>query len=219
MVEWVVLQVLLHFRQQPLYDAQKLRAEWKPHRQPAAPEVRVGIMGMGVLGQAVLEGLRPFGFNMAGWARTARGDHGIPMFTGREELSDFLRRTDILISLLPLTEETRGLLAAPLFGHLARDGALGGPVLINAGRGGLQVEADVDAALRTGVLKAASIDVFEVEPLPATNPLWKTPNLIITPHNSAPSAPFELVPVILAALEDHEAGRPLRNVVNRTAAY
>src|SRR5690606_21739386 len=127
------------------------QALWKPRRQPAAPEVRVGIMGMGELGTAALVGLAPFQFDIAGWSRSRHRGATIPMFTGREELGDFLARTDILISLLPLTPETRGLLAMPLFERLPQDGALRGPILINAGRGGLQIEADVDAALRTGV--------------------------------------------------------------------
>ena len=107
----------------------------------------------------------------------------------------------------------------PLFGKLAQDGALGGPVLINAGRGGLQVEADIVRALAEGVLAGASLDVFEEEPLPAASPLWTMPNVVITPHVAAASAPAELVPAMIDQMAAYEAGKPLINVIDRAAMY
>ena len=100
-----------------------------------------------------------------------------------------LARSDILVCLLPLTAATRGILNAALFAKLPRDGRLGGAVLLNAGRGGLQVEADIVAALETGALKGASLDVFETEPLPQDLPLWRHPAVFVTPHNAAMSHP------------------------------
>lgn len=219
MTEWVVLQVLIHHRQQRTYDRQQAARAWKELRQPAARDVRVGIMGLGELGRDAATVLRRLGFNVAGWSRRPADIEDITCFYGRSALDRFLVRTDILVSLLPLTPETKSILALPLFEKLARDGLLGGPILINAGRGGLQVEADIVAAIERGVLVGASLDVFEREPLDPTNPLWALPNVIITPHAAAASAPKALIPSILAQIRDFEAGEPLKNLVDRNAMY
>jgi len=219
MTEWVVLQVLIHHRQQRTYDRQQAARVWKELRQPAARDVRVGIMGLGVLGRDAATVLRRLGFNVAGWSRRPADIENITYFYGRSALDRFLERTDILVSLLPLTPETKGILATPLFEKLARDGALGGPVLINAGRGGLQVEADIVSAIKRGVLVGASLDVFEREPLDLGSPLWALPNVIITPHAAAASAPTALIPPILDQIRDFEAGKPLQNVVDPIAMY
>ncbi len=141
------------------------------------------------------------------------------MFAGDGERDAFLARTDILVSLLPLTPETRGILNAELFGKLARDGALGGPVVINAGRGGLQVEADIAAALADGTLAGVSLDVFETEPLAPDSPLWGFENAILTPHAAGYSAPAELAPGIIDAIAKYEQGGALKNVVDRARGY
>lgn len=219
MTEWVTLQVLMHHRQQKAYDAQQAARRWRELPQPAAGEVRVGIMGMGVLGRSAAGVLSRLGFRVAGWSRRPSDVPGVESFAGQDQRDAFLARTDILVALLPLTPETRGILSMPLFRKLARDGALGAPVLINAGRGGLQVEADIVAALDEGVLGGASLDVFEVEPLPATSPLWTHPGVTITPHAAAFSSPEMLVPPILAQIAAFEGGTPLANVVDRAAAY
>jgi glyoxylate/hydroxypyruvate reductase A len=174
---------------------------------------------MGVLGRDAAEVLVRLGFRVAGWSRRPANVAGVESFAGAEQRDAFLARTDVLVCLLPLTGETRGILSMPLFGKLARGGALGPPVVINAGRGGLQVEADIVAALDDGVLGGVSLDVFEVEPLPKTSPLWLHPKAILTPHAAAWSAPEALVPPILAQIDAYEAGGPLRNAVDRDAAY
>jgi glyoxylate/hydroxypyruvate reductase A len=163
--------------------------------------------------------LARLGFQVAGWSRRAADLPGVAMFHGRAELGAFLARTDILVSLLPLTNDTRGILDMALFRQLAHDGRLGGPVLVNAGRGGLQVEAEIIAALDAGVLKGASLDVFETEPLPATSPLWAREDVILTPHCAAASAASALAPAILAQIRAFEAGAPLANVVDRATGY
>ncbi len=173
MTEWIVWRCLDHLRQGPRYRAQQASRQWIDDRdQPAARDVRIGVMGLGVLGQDAIRALRMLGFDVAGWSRSPRVLEGVPTFSGDEGLPAFLARTDILVALLPLTPDTKGLLNGRLFAGLARDGRLGGPVLVNAGRGGLQVEADILAALDAGVLKEASLDVFETEPLPEASPLW-----------------------------------------------
>ena len=219
MTEWVTLQVLLHHRRQRIYDAQQRERRWHELRQPAAHDVRVGIMGMGVLGRDAAEVLVRLGYPVAGWRRGPEKVAGMLSFHGTGQLDAFLARTDILISLLPLTPETRGILAMPLFEKLAHDGALGGPVLINAGRGGSQVERDIVAALDRGVLIGASLDVFEIEPLDPASPLWARDDVIITPHCAAWSDPAPLALAILAEIGAFERGKPLRNVIDREKFY
>jgi len=219
MVEWITLQVLLHHRQQRRYDRLQRERRWHELTQPAATEVRVGVMGMGVIGAAAAEILARLGFRVAGWSRTPKAVEGIEAFHGAAGLDAFLARTDILVVVLPHTPETHGLLAMPLFRKLAPDGALGGPILINAGRGLLQVEADIVRAIEEGVLIGASLDVFEAEPLDPTSPLWGLDDVVVTPHAAGWCDPRELVRQIAGQIEAYEAGRPLRNVVDRKAHY
>jgi glyoxylate/hydroxypyruvate reductase A len=219
MTEWVTLQVLMHHRRQRAYDGQQRARTWLELRQPAAREVRVGIMGLGVLGSDAAEVLIRLGYQVAGWRRTAAEIPGMPVFHGPEQLDAFLARTDILVSLLPLTPETRGLLAIPLFEKLAQDGALGGPVLINGGRGGSQVESDIVTALDRRVLLGASLDVFEREPLDPASPLWGRDDVIITPHAAAWSDPAPLALAMLEQIAAFERGEPLRNAIDRAALY
>ncbi len=219
MTEWVVLQVLLHHRQQLAYLAQQRERRWQERSQPAASDIRVGIMGLGVLGRAAAEPLVGLGFQVAGWSRTPSTIPHVESYAGAVELDTFLARTDILVCLLPLTPETNHILSMGLFEKLARDGAAKGPVVINAGRGGLLVEADLVEAIRRGVLKGASLDVFETEPLAPSSPLWGLDSVVVTPHCAAWSDPRELTRQILDQIAAHEADRPLHNVVDRQAMY
>jgi glyoxylate/hydroxypyruvate reductase A len=140
-------------------------------------------------------------------------------FAGEEDFDAFLKRTDILVSLLPLTPDTRGILSRRLFAKLARDGRLGGPIIINAGRGGLQVEADILAALDDGTLAAATLDVFETEPLPAQSRLWTHPSVTVTPHNAAASEASAISAYIADQIRRFEEGEPLQNVIDRQLGY
>lgn len=220
MSEWVLLHTLIHHRQQRMYDWQQDQQIWDEDvEQPAAADVRVGIMGLGVLGVDAAHKLATVGFDVAGWSRKPRRVDGVACFHGEEGLDAMLARTDILVALLPLTPETRGILNGRLFARLARDGRLGGPILLNAGRGGLQVEADILAAFDEGVLKAATLDVFETEPLPKDSPLWRHPRVTISPHNAAISAPDTVVRYIVGQIEAHERGAPLLHVVDRAQGY
>ena len=220
MSEYVVLHCLMHLRQQRRFDAQQREKIWQDDRdQPAGREVRVGVMGLGVLGQDAAQKLALMGFSVAGWSRTPKDAGNIKVFFGPESLDSFLARTDILVCLLPLTSETRGILNRSLFERLARDGRLGGPVLVNAGRGGLQVETDILAALKEGTLGAATLDVFETEPLPEASPLWTHPRITVTPHNAADSNPETIGAQIAEQIRRHESGGSLANVVDRAMGY
>jgi glyoxylate/hydroxypyruvate reductase A len=219
MREYVVLHVLMHHRRQRLYDAQQRRRLWREHPQPAASEVGVGVMGLGVLGRSCAEALGRIGFRVAGWSRTKKVIPGVETFWAADGLDRFLARSEILVCLLPHTPSTEGILDIRLFRKLKRDGALGGAYLINAGRGGLQVDADILAALDQGALTGATLDVFPTEPLPPTSPLWDRPEVTITPHNAAVSVPTALVDNVLQQIERLEAGLALAHVVDRAAGY
>lgn len=218
MSEWVVMQCLMHLRQMPAYLRFQAELRWDELDQPEAHDVTVGVMGLGVLGQDAAAKLKAMGFDVIGWSRTQKTIAGIKTYDA-EGLDNFLGRTDILVGLLPLTEETRGFYNARLFSRLRQGGALGRPVFINAGRGGSQVEADILAALASGVLGGASLDVFEQEPLSAESPLWSEPNVIITPHAAAASDVVALMRHVAEQITRHEAGKPLEHLVDRTLGY
>ncbi|HEX2655693.1 MAG TPA: glyoxylate/hydroxypyruvate reductase A [Xanthobacteraceae bacterium] len=219
MTEYVVLHVLMCHRQQRLYDTQQRRRLWLEHHQPAASEVAVGVMGLGVLGSDAADALARIGFKVAGWSRTAKRVRGLETFHGADGLDAFLARTEILVCLLPHTPDTEGILNRGLFEKLKRDGALQGAYLINAGRGKLQVAADILTALEHGGLAGAILDVFATEPLPDDDPLWDHPKVTITPHNAASSDPRSLVINVIDQIENFERGLPLKNVIDRQTGY
>lgn len=220
MSEYIVLHCLSYLRQQRRYDSQQREKLWDDDRnQPAARSVRVGIMGLGELGQDAARKLAVMGFDVAGWSRSPKAIEGLQTFSGEDGMRAFLGRTDILVSLLPLTPDTRGIINAGMLSGLAQGGRLGGPFLINAGRGGLQVADDILAALDAGTLKGATLDVFEVEPLPVESRLWSHPGVTVTPHNSAMSEPEAIATAVAAQIGRLEAGEPLINVVDPARGY
>jgi glyoxylate/hydroxypyruvate reductase A len=219
MTEYVVLHVLMHHRQEPYLRASQRRKRWAPRYQWPASEMSVGIMGLGTLGSDAAGMLRQLGFRVSGWSRSPKQIDGIACFHGEAQLEAFLQATDILVCLLPLTPDTRHILNRKLFTKLSRNGPLGAPVLINAGRGGLQNEADILACLDDGTLGAVSLDVFAMEPLPADSPFWTHPKVILTPHNAADTDPDEISKYVTRQIERFEAGGALENVVDPARGY
>jgi glyoxylate/hydroxypyruvate reductase A len=219
MTEYVLLHVLMHHRRQRLYDAQQRARIWRGHPQPAASAVTVGVMGLGAIGTAIAAALRHVGFRVTGWSRTASRLPEIECFHGPEGLDAFLSRTEILVCLLPATPATAGILNLDLFRKLRRGGPLGGAYLVNAGRGQLQVDADILAALDEGSLAGATLDVFPAEPLPEESPLWLHPKVTVTPHNAGDLDPDVLVADVLAQIDRCEQGLPLANVIDRDRGY
>ena len=222
MAEYVALHVLYHHRRMTEFRELQVRKVWKYLPEPAARELRVGLMGLGVLGSAAAAALRVFGYQLRGWSRERKSIDGVTCYAGRDELDVFLADTDIVAVLLPLTPDTRGILNRTLISKLSqqgRDEQLPGPVLINAGRGGLQVDADILAALDAGELYAATLDVFQAEPLPHSSPLWSHPRVVITPHNAAESAPLAISRYTLKQIRAQQAGEPLENIVDRRRGY
>ncbi|MDP1866806.1 MAG: glyoxylate/hydroxypyruvate reductase A [Bradyrhizobium sp.] len=219
MTEYVVLHTLMHHRQEPYLRASQREKRWEPTYQWAANAVSVGVMGLGTLGADAVDVLRRIGFQVAGWSRSPRQIEGVECFHGEGQLEAFLRRTDILVCLLPLTPETRQILNRGLFAKLNRKGPMGAPVLINAGRGGLQNEPDILACLDDGTLGAASLDVFGHEPLPTDSRFWTHPKVVLTPHNAADTDPDEISKYVARQIERFEAGGALENVVDRKRGY
>ncbi|ESW85629.1 glyoxylate/hydroxypyruvate reductase A [Mesorhizobium sp. M0074] len=219
MTEYVVWRVLDHHRQGMLYRAQQQKKIWHEPQQRPASDISVGIMGLGTLGRAAASVLLSLGFPVNGWSRSDRPMQGVSTYAGEAGLIPFLNATDILVVLLPLTPQTHGIINHGVLKELRKRNGLGGSVLINAGRGRLQKDADILRALDDGTLKEASLDVFEVEPLPKTSPLWSHPKVFVTPHAAATSDPVHLAPIMLRQMDAFESGEPLENVVDRDAGY
>jgi len=219
MSDYVVAQVTMHHRGFTRFRADQQARRWDQYYPPAASQTSVGIMGMGVLGQDAAQRLGALGFTLRSWSRTPKALPGVDGFVGDAQFEAFLAGTDILVNLLPLTPETTGILNRQTFAKLRRDRLAGGPVIVNAARGGHQREDEIAVALQDGMLGAASLDVFEIEPLPASSPLWAIPNCYITPHIAAISDQGAGVRYFSAILKDHEAGKPLINVVDRDRGY
>ncbi len=206
MTEYVALHVLMHHRQEPYLRASQREKRWQPRFQWPAGAISVGIMGLGVLGSDAALALKRLGFRVAGWSNRPKAIPGIECFHGRGELDAFLRRTDILVCLLPLTAGTQHILNGDLFAKLNRSSPMGAPVVINAGRGGLQSEVDILACLDDGTLGGVSLDVYATEPLPPESPFWSHPKVVLTPHNAADTDPDEISRYVARQIARFEAG-------------
>jgi glyoxylate/hydroxypyruvate reductase A len=220
MSEYVVWQVLDHHRLGPRYRAQQADRVWLEDRdQKAAADLTVGIMGLGELGRDAAAKLRAMGFEVTGWSRTQKQVEGVTCHAGEDGLDAFLASADIFVVLLPLTPETKEILNRDLFLRMSKQGPLGAPVIINAGRGGLQNEADILAALDEGLLSAVTLDVFQQEPLDPDSPFWTHPKVTLTPHAAAASMPTSLIEPMARQMDAFERGEPLINLVDRKAGY
>lgn len=214
MSEFVVLQVLRLHRRDLDYRAQQAAGIWKELAQKNAAERPVGILGFGELGQDAGRKLKGLGFDVAFWSRKEKTVDGFAGHSGRSGLSAVLSRSEILVCLLPLTTETDGILSARTFALLPK-----GAGLINAARGAHLVEKDLIAALDTGQLSAAVLDVFRDEPLPASHPFWHHPRIVVTPHVAAATNPSTAAPIILDNIRRFEDGRPLLNRIDPEQGY
>lgn len=219
MTEYIVLHVLMHHRQQRRIDENQRRRSWESFPTHAAKGLTIGIMGMGVMGRDSAEKLRDLGFRVAGWSRSRKDLPGIESFAGEGEFDAFLSRTDVLISLLPATPETDGVINRTIIRKLSRKGPFGAPILINAGRGRQQIATDILAALDAGELHAATLDVFAEEPLPKSSPIWAHPKVTVTPHCAADSDPETICAYVYNQIKSHRDGKPLANLVDLGRGY
>jgi len=214
MVEYVAHAVLELHRDMPAYRRQQARGEWRALPVRPASERRVGVLGLGSLGQAVLAQLVGFGFDCAGWSRSRHTVEGVACHAGADELDAFLARTELLVCLLPLTDSTRGFLNAALFSRL-RPGAS----LIHVGRGPQLVASDLLDALASGQLREAVLDVTDPEPLPASHPFWTHPQIRVTPHIASMTQPLSAAEAVIENLRRFTAGEPMIGLVDRARGY
>jgi glyoxylate/hydroxypyruvate reductase A len=214
MVEYVTMSVLAIHRNLIDYVRDQPRRTWRVLDVVTASTYRVGVMGLGVLGKAVLHGLGAFGYRRYGWSRRLEEIPGVTCYAGTESLQEFLGHCDILVCLLPLTAQTRGILDQRLMSALPR-----GAWLINVGRGGHLDEHALLNALDTGQLSGAILDVFESEPLPELHPFWRHPRIVVTPHIAAETQPRTAAPIVLDNIRRHLRGEPLRDVIDRRRGY
>lgn len=214
MVEYVLMRVLHYHRRMPEYAAQQRRHQWREMVQTQPHERRVGVMGLGELGGAVAEALIGLGFDVAGWTRTRRAMPGVACFHGPNGLHQFLDRSDILVCLLPLTQDTENILNAELFATLPR-----GACIINVARGGHLVDDDLIAVLDAGQLDGATLDVFRTEPLAPDHAFWSHGKITVTPHISAWSLPESGAKAVCDNIRRHLAGEELLHVVDRERGY
>jgi glyoxylate/hydroxypyruvate reductase A len=215
MAQYCVMHVLMHYRMQRSFDHAQAERKWRQALLPKrAEDTRVGILGLGEIGTLTAERLRDLHFGVAGWSRTRRNVTGVESFAGDAGLRAFLARTDILICLLPLTPETRGILNADLFAQLPQDA-----FVINVARGGHLVEGDLISAMDSGHLSGATLDVFNIEPLPENSPLWSHPKVTVTPHIAAISEPRVAAQYVADGIARFERGESLENVVDPARGY
>ncbi|HEY5363089.1 MAG TPA: glyoxylate/hydroxypyruvate reductase A [Aestuariivirga sp.] len=219
MSEYILLHVLIHAREQRRLDTNQRLSKWDSFAAHTAKDFSVGVMGLGVLGQDSASKLSMMGFKVRGWSRSAKHITGIECFSGESGMNAFLGGTDILVCLLPATTDTEGMINRDLLSRLSRRGPFGAPVLINAGRGRVQNEADILAGLDDGTLYAATLDVFRQEPLPATSAFWHHPKVTVTPHAAADSDPAAICAYVAREIRLFNAGQPVSNVVDVTAGY
>ena len=214
MVEFVVMSVLHHHRFMLDYAAQQREGHWHEIAQIPAQRRRVGILGLGVLGGACAEALQGFGFPLAGWSRRPKEIAGVESFHGAGGLTPFLNRSDILVSLLPLTAETEGILNAETLAALPR-----GAALISVGRGKHVVEAELLAALDSGQIGGATLDVFHEEPLPPESPFWRHPRVIVTPHVASMTIAETAAEAVVANIRRIQAGQAPLHIVDLARGY
>lgn len=214
MLEYAVWAVLHYHRHFDQVLANQGRGHWHMYAQLAASQIQVGVMGLGEIGSYVAQGLLQLGYQVSGWARQPKNLPGVTAYVGKEGLAGFLGQTDILINLLPLTDETIGILSAPLFRQLPA-----GAVVVNIGRGGHLVMDDLLSALAGGHLRAALLDVFPQEPLAADDPLWHTPGLTITPHMASAASVPAIVRQVAENARRLQAGDVLLNTVDTSRGY
>jgi glyoxylate/hydroxypyruvate reductase A len=214
MSEYVVLQVLRLHRRDLDYRAHQEAGVWRELDQQNAGERRVGILGLGELGQDAAKKLTALGFDVAGWSRGDKNLAGIASYAGAAGLAPLLGRSEIVVCLLPLTTETERILNASTLALLPK-----GAALVNAARGAHLVEDDLLAALASGQVSAAVLDVFGEEPLPLGHPFWHHPRIVVTPHVAAFTNPATAAPIILDNIRRFEDGRPLLNRIDPARGY
>lgn len=214
MAEYVCHALIRFFREFAAYDSQQQEQRWHPRRPHVRSEFPVGVMGLGALGRRVAQAVQQFDFPVLGWSRTPRDVPGVQCFHGDAGLPEFLRGTRVLVCLLPLTDDTRGILNRQTLEQLQL-----ASYVINVARGGLMVEDDLQQLLDEGHLAGATLDVMQEEPLPPGHWLWTQPHVTLTPHTSAQTVRSEAVAQVVRSLQALQRGEVPSGQVQRDRGY
>ncbi|MEM9486164.1 MAG: glyoxylate/hydroxypyruvate reductase A [Cyanobacteria bacterium P01_F01_bin.116] len=214
MGDYVLSAVLNHVRQFPDYRQYQQQQQWQPLQPRNIDDITVGVMGIGQIGSAVATRLHQVGFQVLGWARRVKSIANIQVFTGQQQLSDFLAASEILVCLLPLTPETENILNTDTLSQLPQ-----GAYVVNVARGSHLVEEDLLLLLNNNHLSGACLDVFRQEPLPLDHPFWAHPKITITPHIASLTDPISVAPQIVENYRRMIAGQPLLNQVDIQRGY
>jgi glyoxylate/hydroxypyruvate reductase len=214
MAEYCLTMAVYCARDVGIYSAAQRQTSWMPRTMREFCSITVGLMGLGHLGTAAAVLLRQTGFEVIGWSRAPKQIHGVVSYCGQGELTAFLARAEILINLLPLTTATRGILNANVFSLLPKRASV-----INVARGAHLVERDLVQAIERGYVGQAVLDTFDVEPLVTSSPIWKHPNILVTPHIAAQASPEAVVSCFSENLRRSRSGLQLLNQVDRQRQY
>ncbi|MFL7960712.1 2-hydroxyacid dehydrogenase [Pseudomonas kielensis] len=214
MCEYASFAVLSLHRDMLRYRQQQVARCWQAHLLQPAAQRRVGVMGLGMQARQILATLQTFGFALSGWARSEHRIAGVDCFAGDEQLPAFLGQCDIVLCVLPLTEQTRGILNRQLFQHLPK-----GAALVNMGRGGHLIEEDLLEALASGQLSAAVLDVLQQEPAAPDHPFWQHPQILLTPHIAAMTQPESAFGVLLDNIRRHQRGESMLGQIDPQRRY
>jgi glyoxylate/hydroxypyruvate reductase A len=214
MTEYALYWALRHHRDIDKYAANQRDTRWREEPFVDTANRRVGVLGLGSIGQDTADKFSRLGFPTAGWSRTAKTLPGVETFHGRDQLQRFLARSDILVNVLPLTRETHGLLDATAFAALPK-----GAYVINMARGGHVVDEALLVALESGHLSGAALDVFNQEPLPADHAYWRHPKVHVTPHVAGATNPRTASPGVIENIKRMRAGQPLLHPVDPKTGY
>jgi len=214
MSEFVLAQILVYLKHLKTYALEQENRIWHPREYRRISDVTVGIMGVGALGSRLANDLLKLGFRVVGWSTSEKKGVDYSIYGGVEGLQEFLQQSEILVCLLPLTEQTRGILNRRLFLQLPAGG-----FVINVARGGHMVDEDLLEMLDKGHLSGAALDVFHREPLPASHPFWSYPAIQMSPHIASVSDQDSVIPQLLDNYNRLLKGSPLRNVVSRDKGY
>ncbi|AVR45480.1 glyoxylate/hydroxypyruvate reductase A [Christiangramia fulva] len=212
--DFVLAQLMNHLRSLSYYSKIQKEKKWDRFQYKRPKDTKVGIMGLGVLGNAVAHKLYKNNFQVYGWARTEKDCPDFTCYHGREQLEDFLQQSEILVCLLPLTEDTENILNADLFDMLPE-----GAFVVNVARGAHLVEHDLLEMIDNGHLSGAALDVFRKEPLPEDHPFWEHPKINITPHVASLTSPVSVVPQIIENYQRMLKGKALKNEVQKEHGY